>query len=155
MRVIELVLLAQAALIAAVPLAYAETPSSKAPASLPLPAQALASSEATFSAPTPQLRAAYEAALVLTLKMPADPDTLFKFAVLAVKLGDMEGAISALERLLLIENDLPEVKLELGVLYYRIGANIMAVVHLEAAAASPSATPETRQRAGVFLEAAR
>jgi tetratricopeptide (TPR) repeat protein len=155
MRVIELALLVQAAMIAAAPLAYAETSSAKTAGSLPLPAQALASPEATFRAPTPQLRAAYEAALVLTLKMPADPDTLFKFAVLAVKLGDMEGAISALERLLLIENDLPEVKLELGVLYYRIGSKIMAAFHLEAAAASPNATPDTRQRAGVFLEAAR
>jgi tetratricopeptide (TPR) repeat protein len=105
--------------------------------------------------PSRELRQAYQAALVLTLKMPSDPDTLFKFAVLAVQLGDMEGAISALERLLLIDNDLPEVRLELGVLYYRIGSNTMAVIHLEAAAASPSATTHTRERAAVFLKAAR
>jgi tetratricopeptide (TPR) repeat protein len=87
--------------------------------------------------------------------MPSDPDVLLNFAVLAIKLGDIEGAISALERLLLIENDLPEVRLELGVLYYRIGSHAMAVIHFEAAVASPAATAHIRQRAAAFLEATR
>ena len=39
---------------------------------------------------------------------------------LASQTGDLEGAISALERMLLINPNLPRVRLELGVLYYRL-----------------------------------
>ena len=53
--------------------------------------------------------------------MMADPgnlDKTFAFAGLAVDVGDIDGAISALERMLLIDPNLPRVKLELGVLYF-------------------------------------
>ena len=52
-----------------------------------------------------QQRAAYETAFQASLQRPSDPDTLARFAELAVQVGDIEGAISALERLLLIEGD--------------------------------------------------
>ena len=45
------------------------------------------------------------------LKNPADLDVLFKFATIASQTGDPEGAISALERMLLINPDLPRVRL--------------------------------------------
>ena len=43
----------------------------------------------------------YEAAFQEMLRRPADLDVLFKFATIATKTGDYEGAISALERMLL------------------------------------------------------
>ena len=64
----------------------------------------------------------YDDAFQEMLKKPADLDVLFKFATIASQTGDPEGAISALERMLLINPDLPRVRLELGVLYYRLGS---------------------------------
>ncbi len=98
------------------------------------------------------LRATYDAAFQATMDKPSDPAVLLKFAEAAVEFGDIEGAISALERLLLIDGDQPEVKLELGVLYYRLGSNDVARSYLEAARSSDSATDDIRQRATIFLK---
>ena len=62
------------------------------------------------------LQTQYDAAFQQMLKQPANLDVLFKFATLASQTGDLEGAVSALERMLLIDPNLPRVRLELGVL---------------------------------------
>jgi tetratricopeptide (TPR) repeat protein len=99
----------------------------------------------------PDLRAQFDAAFQDTLRQPNDPPILVRFAELAVRIGDLESAISALERLLLIEGDQPKVKLELGVLYYRLGSYEAARSYLEAARVSPRATPEVKERSGQFI----
>ena len=48
------------------------------------------------------------------IRQPANLDVLFRFASVASQTGDLEGAISALERMLLINANLPRVRLELG-----------------------------------------
>lgn len=85
------------------------------------------------------------------LKQPANLDVLFKFATLASQTGDLEGAISALERMLLIDPNLPRVRLELGVLYYRLGSYEVARTYLELALKTPNIPPEVRQRAEKFM----
>ncbi len=100
-------------------------------------------------------RAAYDAAFQESLSKPADPDTLVKFATVAVKIGDLEGAISALERLLLIDGDNPDIQLELGVLYFRLGSLEAARSYLAAVRDSRRASPETKARAVSFLREAR
>jgi tetratricopeptide (TPR) repeat protein len=145
--------------------ALAQTPAPKAPRSLPMPATTPAptatSAPATASPTqkpaeaTPAERAAYDKAFQATLEKPSDPETLARFADLAVKVGDIEGAISALERLLLIDANQPEVKLELGVLYYRLGSKEAALTYLEGARSSPEASQQVRDRAEEFLKAAR
>lgn len=145
--------------------ALAQAQDSKAPRSLPMPATTAAPATAqpspspsqTEKPPeaTPAERAAYDKAFQATLEKPSDPETLAKFADLAVKVGDIEGAISALERLLLIDANQPEVKLELGVLYYRLGSKEAALTYLEGARSSPEASPQVRARAEEFLKAAR
>lgn len=102
-------------------------------------------------APSEQTRAAYDAAFQETLRNPGDPATLLRYADLAVQVGDLESAISALERLLLIDGDQPKVKLELGVLYYRLGSYEAARTYLEGARQSARATAETRGRAEEYL----
>ena len=97
---------------------------------------------------------AYDAAFQETLRNPADPPTLVRFATIAVKVGDLEGAISALERLLLIDGDNPEVQLELGVLYFRLGSLDGAKSYLESASRSRRSSPETKSRANAFLKEA-
>jgi hypothetical protein len=53
---------------------------------------------------------------------PANLTTTLAYADAAARLGDNEAAVSALERLLLFNPNLPRVDLELGVLYYRMGS---------------------------------
>ena len=84
--------------------------------------------------PTPTAdRIAYDAAFQASLKNPSDPATVLRYAEAAVKVNDYEGAISGLERLLLISGDQPRVKLELGTLYYRLGSYEAARADFESA----------------------
>jgi hypothetical protein len=141
--------------------ALAQAPASKAPGTLAMPVTTTPVTPPATTlgqkAPeaTPQVRADYDKAFQATLEKPADPETLAHFADLAVKVGDIEGAISALERLLLIDANQPEVKLELGVLYYRLGSKEAALTYLEGARTSPEASAQVRGRAEEFLKAAR
>jgi tetratricopeptide (TPR) repeat protein len=93
----------------------------------------------------------YDAAFQEMLLQPANLDVLFKFASLASQTGDLEGAVSALERMLLINPDLPRVRLELGVLYYRLGSYEVARTYLESALKSPNLPAEVRSRAERFM----
>jgi tetratricopeptide (TPR) repeat protein len=108
---------------------------------------------APLKGPSPELRAAYDEAFQLSMQNPSDPPTLAKFAELAIQVGDIEGAISALERLLLIDGDQADVKLELGVLYYRLGSVEAARMYLESAKTSKQASAEVKERADTFLKA--
>jgi tetratricopeptide (TPR) repeat protein len=74
------------------------------------------------------------------------------FAEVAVEYGDIEGAISALERLLLIDGQQPDVKLELGVLYFRLGSKEAARSYLEDVSSSKEASNEAKERANTFLK---
>jgi tetratricopeptide (TPR) repeat protein len=134
---------------------FGQTSTPKPPRSLAMPASPGSQPRQQAPVSTPQQRASYDAAFQATLDNPSNPETLVRFAELAIQIGDIEGAISALERLLLIDGNLPEVKLELGVLYYRLGAKDAAIMYLEAARAAPQAAKETRERAETFLKAAQ
>jgi tetratricopeptide (TPR) repeat protein len=100
---------------------------------------------------SPELQKEYDEAFQETLNKPADLDVLFKFATIASKVGDLEGAISALERMLLLNGDLPRVRLELGVLYYRLGSYEVARTYLESALSTPNLPPDVRSRAEQFM----
>jgi len=104
------------------------------------------------AAPADATRQLYDAAFQETLRKPADPVTLVAFAEIAIKVGDLESAISALDRLLLIDGGQPEVKLELGVLYFRLGSFEAAKGYLEEVRASKRATPALKERATAFLK---
>jgi len=96
------------------------------------------------------LQSQYDAAFQEMLNQPANLDVLFKFASLATQTGDLEGAVSALERMLVINPDLPRVRLELGVLYYRLGSYAVADTYLTTALASKDLPPDVRSRAEQF-----
>jgi tetratricopeptide (TPR) repeat protein len=97
------------------------------------------------------LQSRYDAAFQEMLAQPANLDVLFKFASLASETGDLEGAVSALERMLLINPELPRVRLELGVLYYRLGSYEVSRTYLESALKTPNLPPEVRERAEKFM----
>jgi Flp pilus assembly protein TadD len=105
--------------------------------------------------PIGEMRAAYRAAFEETLRKPSDPALLVAFAEVAIKIGDLEGAISALDRLLLIDGDQPEVKLELGVLYFRLGSFEAARTYLDEVHSSQRASTALKARAAEFLKEAK
>lgn len=94
-----------------------------------------------------QLQREYDAAFQKMLDDPGNMDTLLEYSKIATQTGDYEGAISALERTLLINPDLPQVQIELAVLYYRIKSYGVADAYLQKALQSPTLTPELRKAA--------
>jgi Tetratricopeptide repeat len=106
---------------------------------------------ATPAAATGDVERQYDAAFQEMLAQPANLDVLFKFASIASQTGDLEGAVSALERMLLVNPDLPRVRLELGVLYYRLGSYEVARTYFESALKSPNLPTEVRTRAEKFM----
>jgi len=80
-----------------------------------------------------------------------DLDAAFKYAAIAKKAGDLEGAIGTYEGLLLVESDLPKVRVELGMLYYQLKSYPVARSHLEAALQSPKMPADLRKPAEAML----
>ncbi len=108
-------------------------------------------SSALGQTPSGDLRAEYDAAFQASQRSPADPVVVLRYAEAAVRVNDLEGAISALERLLLISGDQPRVKVELGTLYYRLGSYEAARAYFESARTSARATAEVKQRSDEYL----
>jgi len=98
-----------------------------------------------------ELQKAYDDAFASMMADPQSLDKTFAFAELAARKGDLEGAVSALERMLFVNPDLPRVKLELGVLYFRLGSYETARAYLQAALDTPNVPDPVRERANSFL----
>jgi len=97
--------------------------------------------------PSVALRGQYDAAFQAMLKEPGNSAVVLNYAALATKVGDLEGAAGAYEGLLLVDPNLPQVKLQLGILYYRLKSYEMARIYLEDAVQSPSLTEDLRKPA--------
>ncbi|MFC3615793.1 tetratricopeptide repeat protein [Lutimaribacter marinistellae] len=94
----------------------------------PAGAQEADTSAETFAALEARRAALFQA----TLSNPVDLDIAFEYALISARVGDIEAAISTMERILVFNPGLPRVQLELAVLYYRIGAIETAQHYLEA-----------------------
>jgi hypothetical protein len=98
----------------------------------------------------PALEAQKEALFQQMFRDPANLDVTFAYADVSAKLGDYEAAVSALERMLLFNPNLPRVQLELGALYFKMGSYELARDYFQrAAAASPP--PEVQARVEDYL----
>jgi hypothetical protein len=107
------------------------------------------SSGAAVGQPTPSGTPEDEQAIALfqqLLKEPTNVDLNFRYAEAAIKQGNYEGAISALERLLLYNPNFPGVKLQLAELYARLGSYNAARAYLAQVEGGPDVTSETRAR---------
>jgi hypothetical protein len=93
----------------------------------------------------------YDSAFRAMLANPSDLDLTFRYAELAIAVGDLEGAIGAYERLLLINRSLPHIQLALGELYLKLDSTEAARGYLEAARDGADSTSETRERAETIL----
>lgn len=97
-----------------------------------------------------RLQAQKEALFQRMLRDPANLDVAFAYADVSAKLGDNEAAVSALERMLLFNPNLPRVDLELGALYFRMGSYEISRTYFERAlAANPPA--DARARVNTYL----
>lgn len=97
-------------------------------------------------------REQYEQLFLITLKNPSDLDASFKFAQIAAQLNEDEAAIGALERLLFYNPKLSRVRLELGVLYYKLKAYGQARVYFASAVEGEGVPEEVRARAQSFIQ---
>ncbi len=87
------------------------------------------------------------------LANPADLDAAFEYAALSARIGELEAAISTLERMLIFAPGLPRVQLELAVLYFRLKAYETARYYFTEAVSGENVPEPVRQRVGVFLAA--
>lgn len=94
---------------------------------------------------------AFRQAFQETLQKPTDAPTLLRYARLAAQEGDLEAAISAYERFLMIDGDQPRVRYELGVLYYRLRSYEAARSYFETARTSSKAGADVKAGAGEYL----
>jgi len=94
---------------------------------------------------------AFRQAFQETLQKPTDAPTLLRYARLAVEVGDLEAAVSAYERFLMIDGDQPRVRYELGVLYYRLRSYEAARSYFETARVSPKAGADVKAGAGEYI----
>ena len=98
------------------------------------------------------LQAQYDAAFQEVLRSPGNLDVMFKFAGIAVRLGNYEAAISTLERMLLFNPELPRIRLELGVLYFRLGSFDVSRSYLKRAIEAKDVPQEVRTRVQAYLD---
>ena len=68
----------------------------------------------------------YDAAFEAMFEDPTNLDLTFDYAVIARRVGDLEGAVGALERMLIFNPDLPIVHYELARLYAALGSHAAA-----------------------------
>jgi hypothetical protein len=85
-------------------------------------------------------------------KDPTNLSLLFKYANLSIVVGDLEGAIGVFEQMLIYDSELPRIRLELGVLYFRLGAYALANNYLKSVKEF-NPPPEVEARVDQFLEA--
>ena len=85
-------------------------------------------------------------------KDPTNLSLLFKYANISILVGDLEGAIGVFEQMLIYDSELPRIRLELGVLYFRLGAYALANNYLKSVKEF-NPPPEVEARVDQFLEA--
>lgn len=103
-------------------------------------------------APTPNTSAQINEAFSEVLRNPADLTVGQKYARLLVEAGNFEGGIAALERLLLDPAADPSVRVELAILYYRVGSYAAAESYARTALADPRLSGAVRKDTEALLK---
>lgn len=89
------------------------------------------------------------------LANPADLERGYRYALALIDEGRYQAAASELERLLIIEPDQPRLRLELGVLYFRLGQYELSQSYLRRALETPGITPAVRDRLQYYHDEAQ
>jgi len=93
----------------------------------------------------------YDATFLEMYQDIGDLDKTFHFAELAIAVGDLEGAIAALERMLIIDPDLPQVRMQLGTLYFQLRSYAMALTYLNAVLAHTGVPADIKESAQALV----
>jgi tetratricopeptide (TPR) repeat protein len=117
----------------------------------PAAAQAVGTPQPVLVQDRAELRREFDALFQETLRDPGNVEVALRYATVATRLGDHEAAITALQRILFFNPSLDPARLELGVLYYRLGSYAAAREYLEEARAGGRLTAEQRARADEYL----
>jgi tetratricopeptide (TPR) repeat protein len=103
------------------------------------------------AAQAPPSQTDLNAAFEQLLRDPTSVELNLRFGEIAARQGNAEAAIGALERLLLERPDLVRVRLQLGLLYLKLGSYAMARAYLEPVASADTAPPDVREAAASGL----
>jgi|GEM_PF-261191 len=87
------------------------------------------------------------------LRNPGSLEASLRYADASIKLNDLEGAVIAYERLLLLNPNQPRVRYELAVLYYKLQSAEMARVYLDGVLSDPQAPAEITANARQLMGA--
>ena len=82
---------------------------------------------------------------------PSNLDLAFQYAALSEQVGDLEAAISTLERMLVFAPGLPRLQFELGVLYYRLGSWSTAKSYFTTVMQQPVVPDDVRNSIGAYM----
>ncbi len=123
------------------------------PAAAPALAQSSNVAPSVTGAELAQIQSVRRALFQRMMADPANLDIAFEYATLSAQAGDLEGAISTLERMLVFAPGLARLQFEIGILYYRLGSYQTAASYLEAAAAAPDTPTEMRAAVSTYLTA--
>jgi tetratricopeptide (TPR) repeat protein len=82
---------------------------------------------------------------------PSNLDLAFQYAALSEQVGDLEAAISTLERMLVFAPGLPRLQFELGVLYYRLGSWSTAKSYFTTVVQQPIVPDDIRNQIGAYM----
>lgn len=93
----------------------------------------------------------FEAAFNQMIDDPSNVKLTMHYAELAVQLEDYESAIPPLERLLMQDPKLTDVRLELGVMYYLLNSHLVAKQYLNEVTQDQAATKEQLSMAKEYL----
>lgn len=104
-----------------------------------------------YAADKAALERQFNDAFTAMLNDPSDVALTMRYAELAVDLGDYESAIPPLERLLMANPNLLDVRLEVGVMYFMLNSHAMAKEYLLGVKNNNKATSEQIKRAEEFL----
>lgn len=87
------------------------------------------------------------------LRNPGNLEASLRYADVSIKLNDLEGAVIAYERLLLLNPNQSRVRYELAVLYYKLQSAEMARVYLDGVLTDPQAPAEITNNARQLMAA--
>lgn len=102
---------------------------------------------------SPEIQARRDQLFASMLADPSNLDVAFEYATLSAQAGDLEAAVSTLERMLIFSPGMPRIQLELGALYYRLGAFETSRGYFVAATSGADVPAEVKERVSVFLAA--
>jgi hypothetical protein len=117
----------------------------------PLPMGSAGALAQTPATPAAVVQGDYDALFKQMFQNPSNLEVSFKFAEAAAARGDYEAAIGALERMLFFNPNLPRVKLELGVLYFKLGSWDLARGYFQDAIKGGTVPDDIRTQVNAYL----